>query len=72
MVSAPHEEIACKTIDGIVIRGWLFRVAGPAPAIIMSHGVRGEHFSPDLSYPTVHLQKAGRHTVQLCERNVAA
>ncbi|KAI8626382.1 Alpha/Beta hydrolase protein [Xylariaceae sp. FL1651] len=33
-----HEDIECKTIDGITIRGWFFPVEGPAPAVIMSHG----------------------------------
>lgn len=33
-----HEDVEIKTIDGITLRGWLFPVDGPAPAIIMSHG----------------------------------
>ncbi|KAJ8132253.1 hypothetical protein O1611_g1371 [Lasiodiplodia mahajangana] len=33
-----HEDIECKTIDGVIIRGWFFPVDGPAPAVIMSHG----------------------------------
>ncbi|KAG8162684.1 hypothetical protein KVR01_007162 [Diaporthe batatas] len=33
-----YDEVECKTIDGTVIRGWLFPVPGPAPAIVMSHG----------------------------------
>ncbi|PSR80442.1 Alpha/Beta hydrolase protein [Coniella lustricola] len=33
-----YREFACKTIDGITLRGWFYEVAGPAPAIVMSHG----------------------------------
>ena len=35
-----HRPVECKTIDGTTIAGWLYTVDGPAPAIIMSHGVR--------------------------------
>ena len=35
-----HRPVECKTIDGTIIAGWLYTVDGPAPAIIMSHGVR--------------------------------
>ncbi|SPQ21604.1 7b5e02a9-152d-46c9-848b-001e3a3d0024 [Thermothielavioides terrestris] len=38
MGSSAYEEVECTTIDGIAIRGWLFAVPGPAPAIVMSHG----------------------------------
>ena len=34
-----HRSVECKTIDGTTISGWLYAVDGPAPAIIMSHGV---------------------------------
>lgn len=41
MGSIPRfETVECKTIDGTIISGFLFPVPGPAPAIIMSHGVR--------------------------------
>lgn len=35
-----HRTIECKTIDGITLEGWFYEVEGPAPAIIMTHGVR--------------------------------
>jgi len=44
-----HQNVECKTIDGITLRGWLFTVAGPAPAIIMSHGVSHVQFLPTIS-----------------------
>lgn len=31
--------VECQTIDGTIISAWLYEVDGPAPAIIMSHGV---------------------------------
>jgi len=34
-----HSLVSCNTIDGTSIWGWLYTVEGPAPAIIMSHGV---------------------------------
>jgi hypothetical protein len=35
-----HRQVECKTLDGTSIAGWLYTVDdGPAPAIIMSHGV---------------------------------
>ena len=34
-----HRVVECKTIDGTDISAWLYEAAGPAPAIIMSHGV---------------------------------
>lgn len=36
---SPHRVVEIKTIDGTDISGWLYEVPGPAPAIIMSHGV---------------------------------
>ncbi|KXX76490.1 hypothetical protein MMYC01_205197 [Madurella mycetomatis] len=33
-----HVPFECKTIDGITLRGWFYAVAGPAPAIVMTHG----------------------------------
>ena len=37
-----HRPVECKTIDGTSLSAWLYEVDGltPAPAIIMSHGVR--------------------------------
>lgn len=36
----PYRLVDCKTIDGTLIAGLLYEVEdGPAPAIIMSHGV---------------------------------
>ena len=37
-----RRSVKCKTIDGITLDAWLFEVAGPAPIIIMTHGV-GSH-----------------------------
>ena len=31
--------VKCKTIDGIALEAWLWEVEGPAPVIIMTHGV---------------------------------
>ena len=31
--------VKCKTIDGITLEAWLWEVEGPAPVIIMTHGV---------------------------------
>lgn len=39
MISQKYEQIECKTVDGTIIRGLFFAVEGPAPVIIMSHGV---------------------------------
>jgi hypothetical protein len=39
MVSQKYEQIECKTVDGTIIRGLFFAVDGPAPIIVMSHGV---------------------------------
>jgi hypothetical protein len=36
---SPHRVVEIKTLDGTDISGWLYEVAGPAPTIIMSHGV---------------------------------
>jgi hypothetical protein len=36
---SPHRVVEIKTLDGTDISGWLYEVPGPAPAIIMSHGV---------------------------------
>ncbi|GAW17841.1 hypothetical protein ANO14919_073080 [Xylariales sp. No.14919] len=33
-----HELVECKTIDGVIIRGWFYQVDGPAPVVILSHG----------------------------------
>ncbi|KAK4246252.1 Alpha/Beta hydrolase protein [Corynascus novoguineensis] len=35
----PRRTVKCKTIDGIALEAWLWEVAGPAPAIIMTHGL---------------------------------
>ncbi|KAI0407764.1 Alpha/Beta hydrolase protein [Xylaria palmicola] len=35
----PFDDIECTTIDGTTLRGWLYSVKGPAPAVIMSHGL---------------------------------
>ena len=40
-----HRLVECMTIDGTSISGWLYTVNGPAPAIIMSHGVGPDLFS---------------------------
>lgn len=37
--SLPHRTVKCKTIDGITLEGWFYEVKGPAPAIVMTHGV---------------------------------
>lgn len=39
VVLSRHQQVECSTIDGTKIVGLLFPVEGPAPAIIMSHGV---------------------------------
>ena len=36
---SPHRVVDIKVLDGTDISGWLYEVQGPAPAIIMSHGV---------------------------------
>ncbi|RYP24615.1 hypothetical protein DL765_000441 [Monosporascus sp. GIB2] len=33
-----HQPVECKTIDGVTLRGWLYTVPGPGPAIVMTHG----------------------------------
>ncbi|KAI0967880.1 Alpha/Beta hydrolase protein [Xylaria arbuscula] len=38
MAAQRYRKFDCQTIDGITLRGWFYEVAGPAPAIIMSHG----------------------------------
>ncbi|KAK4184567.1 Alpha/Beta hydrolase protein [Podospora australis] len=40
MGGSAYAEVECKTLDGVVLRGWLFTAPGdgPAPIIIMSHG----------------------------------
>ena len=43
-----HSPFECRTIDGITLRGWFYAVAGPAPAIVMTHGVGP---TPQLSHP---------------------
>jgi hypothetical protein len=35
----PHQTVEYKTIDGVTLEGWFWEVEGPAPAIIMTHGV---------------------------------
>ena len=45
-----YQAIECKTIDSTVISGWLYTVEGPAPAIIMSHGVRSQNITSGCSY----------------------
>ncbi|KAI0534838.1 alpha/beta-hydrolase [Xylaria digitata] len=35
----PHRTVECQTIDGITLEAWLWEVDGPAPAIIMTHGL---------------------------------
>ena len=35
----PHRTVKCKTIDGILLEAWFWEVKGPAPVIVMSHGV---------------------------------
>lgn len=35
----PHRTVKCKTIDGIILEAWFWEVKGPAPVIVMSHGV---------------------------------
>lgn len=40
-------EVECKLLDGTTISAWLYEVPGPAPAIIMSHGVSSHGFLPD-------------------------
>jgi dipeptidyl aminopeptidase/acylaminoacyl peptidase len=40
-----YEKVEFKTIDGEVIRGWFYRTAGEAPAIIMTPGVSALRFS---------------------------
>ncbi|EFQ35404.1 DltD domain-containing protein [Colletotrichum graminicola] len=34
-----HRTVKCKTIDGITLEAWLWEVEGPAPAIVMTHGL---------------------------------
>jgi hypothetical protein len=36
---SPHRVVEIKVLDATDISGWLYEVPGPAPAIIMSHGV---------------------------------
>ncbi|CAO2655082.1 Nn.00g118150.m01.CDS01 [Neocucurbitaria sp. VM-36] len=33
-----YQKLACKTLDGTILRGWFYAVDRRAPAIIMSHG----------------------------------
>ncbi|KAK8135249.1 hypothetical protein PG984_003189 [Apiospora sp. TS-2023a] len=39
-MSPERELIECKTIDGTIIRGFIYPVEGAGPAVIMSHGVQ--------------------------------
>ncbi len=43
MIAQRHQPVECTTIDGIILRGWLYTVPGPAPGIIMTHGVRAPY-----------------------------
>ncbi|KAI1122101.1 alpha/beta-hydrolase [Nemania abortiva] len=38
MAAQRYQQVECKTLDGITLHGWHYAVAGPAPAIIMTHG----------------------------------
>lgn len=40
----PPRTVECKTIDGVTLEAWLWEVDGPAPAIVMTHGVSVEIF----------------------------
>jgi dipeptidyl aminopeptidase/acylaminoacyl peptidase len=35
----PHATVNFKTLDGVTLEAWLWEVDGPAPAIVMTHGV---------------------------------
>ncbi|KAL7787164.1 alpha/beta-hydrolase [Trichoderma ceciliae] len=35
----PYRAVECKTIDGIRLEAWFWQVSGPAPAIVMTHGL---------------------------------
>lgn len=36
-----YEDVEFKTIDGLVLRGWLFPAAKRGPAVVMTPGVSG-------------------------------
>ncbi|KLU90909.1 hypothetical protein MAPG_09434 [Magnaporthiopsis poae ATCC 64411] len=38
MTDKRYQPFECRTIDGLTLRGLLFAVPGPAPAIVMTHG----------------------------------
>ncbi|KAI0179035.1 DltD domain-containing protein [Hypoxylon sp. FL1284] len=38
MASSQYEIIECRTIDGVMIRGWFYATGAPAPAVIMTPG----------------------------------
>jgi hypothetical protein len=54
--SSPHRVVEIKTLDGTDISGWLYEVPGPAPAIIMSHGVCFPCLSFSLSLRAIRLE----------------
>ena len=58
-----HETIECKTIDGISLDAWFYPAEGPvpAPAIIMSHGVR--------IFSSISVSVLTDFSVQLRQRN---
>ncbi|KAF2120195.1 DltD domain-containing protein [Lophiotrema nucula] len=37
--SRPHRTVSCQTIDGVTLEAWFWEVTGPAPAIVMTHGL---------------------------------
>lgn len=39
LTGSHYEDVSFKTVDGLTLRGWLYPVAGKAPAVIMSPGV---------------------------------
>ena len=62
MTSLPlFQTVECKTIDGIALEAWFYAVEGPAPAIVMTHGVS--------LYDYVLVSSAQRSLVQLRQRN---
>jgi hypothetical protein len=49
MISLRHEDVEFKTIDGLILRGWLYPAASKGPAVIMTPGVSQMQLSLALS-----------------------
>ncbi|KAH9883215.1 Alpha/Beta hydrolase protein [Xylariomycetidae sp. FL2044] len=65
----PHQIVECKTIDGVTLEGWFWEVDGPAPVVIMTHGL---NCVKEMSLPetAVGFQKAGYNVLLYDSRSI--